>query len=162
MMCIPGFAQFHVKHLSRKVQKLVSRCDIRQNVKHLNSRLETEIMRHMPKAAGELCAVDFYRLFPAGRGGVRYILVWLDVSNCVLWWQLLPGRAYRTYQALCSRCNTPDVYCKRQRNAIHSPVRKKKLADLATKVKFSLLRRPQANPCERFMKDRKIFKIYCF
>jgi hypothetical protein len=131
-----------VKNLSRKVQKLVSRCDIRQNVKHLNSRLETEIMRHIPKAAGELCAGT----------SVIFWFGWMCHSVCCdgSYYQDVPTE---NYQALCSRCNMPEVYCKRQRNAIHSPVRKKQLADLATKVKFSLLRGPQANPSERFMKD---------
>ena len=40
---------------------------------------------------------------------------------------------------------------------------KKQLADLAIEVKFSVLRRSQGNPSERFMKETgKYVKIHCF
>lgn len=44
-----------------------------------------------------------------------------------------------------------------------SPVWKKQLADLAIEVKFCPVRRPQANPSERFFKEiGAFFKICCF
>jgi hypothetical protein len=44
-----------------------------------------------------------------------------------------------------------------------SPVWKKRLAELAIEVKFCPVKRPQANPSERCMKEiGKFFKIYCF
>jgi hypothetical protein len=43
-----------------------------------------------------------------------------------------------------------------------SPTWKKKLAELNVEVKFCPVRRPQANPSERFMREiGKFFKIYC-
>jgi hypothetical protein len=70
---------FHVKNLGHKVRRLISRCDVCEMVKHPNRRFETESRIHMPKAAGELRAVDLYGPLPTGRGGVRYIFVCLDV-----------------------------------------------------------------------------------
>jgi hypothetical protein len=51
---------FHVNNLGRKVRRLISRRDICQMVKHPNRSFETESRSHIPKTAGELCAVDLY------------------------------------------------------------------------------------------------------
>lgn len=61
---------FHVKNLCRKVRKLISCCDVCQRVKHPNRRFETE---------WRSCALERYGPLPVGRGGIRYILVCLDV-----------------------------------------------------------------------------------
>jgi hypothetical protein len=71
---------FRVKNLGRKVRRLTPRCDICQIVKHPNRRFETEIRSHMPKASGELRAVDFYGSLPTGRGGVRYF-AWMCLRS---------------------------------------------------------------------------------
>jgi len=95
---------FHVKNLGRKVQRLISRCDICQRVKHLNRMFEADSMSHMPKATRELCAVDFYGNFPTGCGVIHYILVCSNVftkfvkSYAVR--QLLTGVPAENYQAL--------------------------------------------------------------
>jgi hypothetical protein len=70
---------FHVKNLGPKVQRLISRGDIFQRVKHPNRIFEKDSRSHMPKATREFCVVDFYGNFPTGRGVIRYILVCSDV-----------------------------------------------------------------------------------
>jgi len=45
----------------------------------LSLERKTEVMNHMPKTAGELCAVDLYGPVPTGRGDVRYIFICFDV-----------------------------------------------------------------------------------
>jgi hypothetical protein len=63
------------------VRKNLSCCDICQRVKHPNRSNEIESRSHLPKTPEDLCALDFYGQLPAGRGGVRYILVCLDVFS---------------------------------------------------------------------------------
>jgi len=78
--CIVEIAHtFYVKNFGRKARKILSCCDVCQRVKHPNRSYEIESRIHLPKKPGNLCAQDFYAQFPAGRGGVRYILVCLDV-----------------------------------------------------------------------------------
>jgi hypothetical protein len=54
---------FYVKNLGRKVRKYVAQCDICQRVKH----------------PGDLLTTDLYRPLPTGRGGVKHLLVCLDM-----------------------------------------------------------------------------------
>ncbi|KDQ71468.1 hypothetical protein L798_14128, partial [Zootermopsis nevadensis] len=82
---------FHVKSLGRKVRKLISSCDICQRVRHPNRRYAIETRSHMPANTGDLCAVDIFGPLPVGRGGVRYILVCLDVFSKFV--KLYPLRA---------------------------------------------------------------------
>lgn len=70
---------FHLKNLSRKVRKLISRYSVCRMVKHPTRRFETECRSHIPKAVGEICAVDVCGPLPSGRGGIRYIFVCWDV-----------------------------------------------------------------------------------
>jgi hypothetical protein len=55
---------FHVSNLGRKVRRLIASCDVCQRVKHPNRSFEAECRSHVPKAAGELCAVDLYGPLP--------------------------------------------------------------------------------------------------
>jgi hypothetical protein len=72
---------FHVNNLGRKIRKLVSRCGICQRMKHPNRSYMTEWHSHLPTERGTLCATDLFGPLPVGRGGVRYILVILDIFS---------------------------------------------------------------------------------
>jgi hypothetical protein len=45
----------------------------------LSIERKTEVMNHMPKITGQLRSEDLYRLVPTEQGGVRYILICLEV-----------------------------------------------------------------------------------
>jgi hypothetical protein len=80
--CVAEIAHaFYVKNLGRKVRKNLSCCGVFQRVKHPNGFYEIENRSPVPKKPGDLCALDFYGQLPVGRGGVRYILVCLDVFS---------------------------------------------------------------------------------
>jgi hypothetical protein len=159
---------FHVKNLGRKVWRVISCCDIYQRVKHHNRSFETESRSHTPKAAGELCAVDLYGPLPTGRGGIRYILVCLDVfTRFVILYALKAATTRMCLQKITKHyvqeVTSPKCILSDNRTQFISPVWKKRLAEQAIEVKFFPVRRPQANPSERFMKEiGKFFKIYCF
>jgi hypothetical protein len=72
---------FHVHDLGRKLRKYISCCDVCQKVKHPNRAIEVEEKHHFAKKPGDVCAIDVYGNLPISRGGVRYILVCLDVFS---------------------------------------------------------------------------------
>jgi hypothetical protein len=116
----------------------------------------------MPKAAGELCTVDLYGPLPTGRGGIRYIFVCLDVFAKFVKLCALRAATARVCLQKIAKHYVADVIrakCILSDNGTQftSSTWKKQFAD------FFPVRRPQANPSERFMKDiGKFFKIYFF
>jgi hypothetical protein len=97
--CIANIAHaFYVKNLDRKVRKILSCCDVCQRVQHPNRSYEIESRSHLPKKPGDLCALHFYGQLPVGRGGVRYILVCLDMFSKHI--KLYPLRAATTKACL--------------------------------------------------------------
>jgi hypothetical protein len=71
--------KFFLKNLGRNIRKYVSSCDICQRVKHPNRAFDLEIKSHVPSNPGELLTIDLYGPLPTGRGGVKYLLVCLDM-----------------------------------------------------------------------------------
>jgi hypothetical protein len=63
------------------MRKVLACCDICQQVKHPNSSFDIEHRSHLPRKAGEVLSVDLYGPDPQGRGGVKYLLVCLDVFS---------------------------------------------------------------------------------
>jgi hypothetical protein len=158
----------HVRNLGWKVRKLIPHCDICQRVKHPNRRFETEWRSHMPKTAGDLCAVDLYGPLPTGRESVRYILVCLDVfTKFVRLYALRTATTRTCLQKIVTHYLTdvtqPKCILSDNGTQFSSPVWKKRLSDFGIDVKFAPVRRPQANPSERCMrKTGKFCRIYCF
>jgi hypothetical protein len=89
---------FYIKNLGRKIRRYVASCDTCQKVKHPNWAVKIEQLPHLPKKPGELTAVDFYGPLPVGRGGVRYLLVCLEVFTKYV--ALYPLRAATTRSSL--------------------------------------------------------------
>ena len=166
--CIAEIAHtFYIKNLGRKVRKILSCCDTCQRVKHPNRAYEVESRSHMPTKPGGLCALDFYGQLPVGRGGVRYILVCLDVFSKHV--KLYPLRAATT-RACLSKLKTdyfpyvikPSCILSDHGTQFTSPMWKGKLSELGVTIKFSPIRHPESNPVERVMKEiGKYCKMYC-
>jgi hypothetical protein len=137
-------------------------------VKHPNRSFETESGIHMPKAAGELCAVDLYGQLPTGRGGVCYIFVCLDMFTKFVKLYAVRAATARVCLQKITKHYIADIIrpkCILSDNVMQfkRPMCKKQLDDLAIEVKFCPVRRSQANPSERFIKEiGKFFKNYCF
>lgn len=136
-------------------------------VKHPNRSYATECRSHLPAAPGDLCATDLFGPLPVGRGGVRYILVILDVFSKFV--KLYPLRAATTRACLnkvtghyVTQVIQPKCILSDNGTQFSSPTWRKKLAELGIDVKFSPVRHPQANPSERCMKEiGKFCRIYC-
>jgi hypothetical protein len=166
--CIAEIAHtFYIKNLGQKVKKALSCCDICQRVKHPNRAYEVEIRSHLPTKPGDLCALDLYGQLPVGRGGVRYLLVCLDVFSKHT--KLYPIRAATTKACLNKltadyfpHVIIPSCILSDHGTQFTSPMWKKKLAQLDVSVKYSPIRHSESNPAERVMKEiGKYCKIYC-
>jgi hypothetical protein len=72
---------FYVKDLGRKLRKFIACCDVCQKIKHPNRSTDVEEKHHFPRKPGGVCALDIYGSLPISRGGVRCILVCLDVFS---------------------------------------------------------------------------------
>ena len=132
--------------------------DVCQRVKHPNSSYEIESRSHVPKRPGDLCNLDFYGHLPVGRGGVRYILVCLDMFSKHI--KLYPLRAAST-KACLNKLTTdyfphvikPSCILSDHGTEFTSPMWKKKLSELDVTVRYSPIRHPVSNPVERVMRE---------
>ena len=76
---------FHLKNVGRKVRRFIASCDICQRAKHPNRYIDLKERSHVSSKPGELCSIDLYGSLPTGRGGVRYILEYLEVFSKYVW-----------------------------------------------------------------------------
>jgi transposase InsO family protein len=166
--CMAQIAQtFYIQSLGQKVRKLISRCDICQRVKHPNRSYATESRSHLPSEAGVLCATDLYGPLPIGRGGVRYILVILDVfSKYVKLYALKAATAKACVNKMVGHYVANVIKPKRilSDNGIQfaSSLWRRKLTELGIEPIYVPVRFPEANPAERYMREiGKFCKIYC-
>jgi transposase InsO family protein len=160
-------AMFYIKNLGRKVRRYVATCDVCQKVKHPNWAANIEPLSHLPQKPGELTAIDFYGPLPTGRGGVKYLLVCLEVFTKYV--VLYPLKAATTKASLkkitthyINKVVKPEIILSDHGSQFTSPLWKETLQQLGITVKYSPIRHPASNPAERIMKELgKYFKIYC-
>ena len=158
---------FHVNNLGRKIRKFIAECDVCQRVKHPNRSIEIEERHHLPKLPGDLCAIDIYGNLPTSRGGVRYILVCLDVFSGFI--KLYALKANTTRACLNKLVNhyfteviTPKIILSDNATQFRSPSWQKQLRNHGVETRFTPVRHPQSNPSERCMRELgKFCRIYC-
>lgn len=157
---------FYLRDLGRKVRKYVAHCDICQRVKHPNRSYEVESRSHMPSKPGELMSLDLYGALPTGRGGVKYILVCLDLFSKHV--KLYPIKSATTRACLNKLTHyfrqvvQPKSILSDHGTQFTSPSWKKALSNLNISVRYSPIRHPQSNPTERIMRElAKYCRIYC-
>ena len=121
----------------------------------------------MPTNPGSLCAIDLFGSLPTSKGGVRHILVCLDVFSKYI--KLYPLKSATTRACLNKLINhyfnnitKPEVILSDHGTQFTSPSWKGNMAAHGVKVRYSAVRHPQSNPSERFMREiAKFCKIYC-
>jgi hypothetical protein len=151
----------------RKVGKQLYHCDICQRVKHPKRAYEIEPRSHLPTKPGELISLELYGPLPTGRGGVKYILVCLDVFSKHLTLYPLKSATSKSCQNKLkshyfSKVTTPHSVLCDHGSQFTSPSWRKALSALGIEVKYSPIRHPEIKPAERVMKElNKYFKIYC-
>ncbi|PNF35650.1 hypothetical protein B7P43_G17966 [Cryptotermes secundus] len=112
-------------------------------------------------------SLDLYGPLPTGRGGVKYILVCLDVfSKHVALYALKSATTKSCRNKLKSHyfpeVTTPQCIPSDHGSQFTSPSWRKALTDLNIDVKYFPIRHPESNPAERVMRElNKYFKIYC-
>jgi hypothetical protein len=123
---------FHVHDLGRKLTKYISCCDVCQKVKHPNRAIDVEEKHHFPRKPGDVCAIDIYGNLPISRGGVRYILVCLDVFSRFI--KLYAQKVNKTRSCLNKMVNryfaeviTPKVILSDNATQFRSPSWRKQL-----------------------------------
>jgi hypothetical protein len=139
---------FYICNLGRKTRRLIATCDICQRVKHPNRSTETEERSHLPEQPADLCAIDIYGSLPAGRGGVKYILVCFDVFSKHI--KLYPIKAAITKSCLSRLVNDyftdvrkPKVILSDNGTQFQSPVWKRMMQQHGVEVRFSAIRHPR-------------------
>ena len=158
---------FHVKDLVRKLRKFIACCDVCQKTKHPNRSVDVEEKHHFPKKPGDVCAVDIYGSLPISRGGVRYILVCLDVFSKFI--KLYALKSATTKACLNKLVNhyfgaviVPKVILSDSATQFRSPAWRKQLQKHGVEIRFTPIRHPESNPSERYMRElSKFCRIYC-
>jgi transposase InsO family protein len=157
---------YHVKGLGRKVRQYISCRDTCQRVKHPNRRiLPSNVVQRRQNLL--LCATDLFGRLLSSRGGVKYILVCLDVLSKYI--KLYPLKSATTRACMNKLMNhyfnnitQPEVILSDQGTQFTSPSWKRNKAAHGVKVRYSAVRHPQSNPSERFMREiAKFCKICC-
>ena len=158
---------FQVKNLGRKIRKFIAECDVCQRVKHPNRSVEIEAKHHLPKLPGDLCAVDIYGNLPTSKGGVKFILVCLDVfSGFVKLYALKANTTRACVNRLVNQyfpeVTTPKIILSDNATQFRSPAWEKQLRSHGVETRFTPVRHPESNPSERCMRELgKFCKIYC-
>jgi len=156
---------FH--NMRRKIRKCLASCDVCQKAKVCNRPSKGEMCPILPTARAELVALDLYGPLPRGRGGVKYILVLVDVFT-----------KYVKLYAL--KCATTNACLNRILNDyvmnVQKPVKllhdhgtqftakrwRQTLEAAGIKICFSSVRHPQSNPSERQMRELgRFFRTFC-
>jgi len=158
---------FHVRNLGRKLRKFIACCDVCQKTKHPNRSVDVEEKHHFPKKPGDVCAVDIYGSLPISRGGVRYILVCLDVFSKYI--KLYALKSATTKACLNKLVNhyfgtviSPKVILSDNATQFRSPSWGKQLHKHGVETRFTPIRHPESNPSERYMRElSKFCRIYC-
>lgn len=111
--------------------------------------------------------LDFYGFLPIGRGGVKYLLVCLEVFSKHV--TLYPLKSANTRSCLnklvkhyLTKVVQPQIILTDHGSQFTSARWKKTLTDLGILIKYTPIRHPASNPTERIMRELgKYFRIYC-
>lgn len=149
------------------MRRNIVHCDICQRVKHPNYAYEYAAKSHLPRKMGELVTLDLYGPLPTGRGGVKHLLVCLEVfTRHVTLYPLKTATTKSCLNKLKSHYFVsvikPEIILSDHGTQFTSPAWKKTLEEFGIEVRYSPIRHPESNSAERIMKELgKYFRIYC-
>lgn len=153
-------------NMYKDIKRIIRNCEICQMTK-CSALPNPELHSIIPNTKNELLALDIYGPLPVSRGGVSYVLVLLDVfSKYVTFYALKKA----TTRAILNRLTTdyfPKIGLVKNILSDHgtqftSGKWKETLESLNIKVIYSSVRRPQANPSERVMRELgRLCRAYC-
>lgn len=157
---------YYWRGMSKDVKKLVSTCDLCQRVKSLTYSMEGAFMHVKSERPGEMVAIDFFGELPMSTGGVKYILVVLDVFSKLV--KLYPIKKETTQSAI----NRMEQYIQdvgKPRRLLNdhgtqftSAVWKSFLAEKGIEMVYCSIRHPQSDPAERTMREiGRLFRTVC-
>jgi hypothetical protein len=124
----------------------------------------TEEKHHLPKAPGDLRALDIYGSLPTSRGGVKLILVCLDVFSRFI--KLYPLKSNTTRACRNKLVNDYFVQVIKPKAILSDNATQFRsvqwIKQKGVEIRFSPIRHPESNPCERYMREiGKFCRIYC-
>lgn len=159
---------YYWQNLARTVRKIISGCVLCQKTKFANRNWEGPWEAIVPEGPLDLVAVDLYGPLPRSRGGVKYLLVVLDVFTKHI-------RCYPLKKATTNACVRRMI----DQHFVAYGVPRRILSDRGTQftadewrwemlwlnvdVVYTSVRHPQSNPVERCMREiGRLLRTYCF
>lgn len=157
---------FHFGNMARLTRKLIACCDLCQRTKHSNKVSHGVYQPIIPYNIGQLVATDIYGPLPTGSGGVRYVLVFIDVfSKLVSLYTLKKQTASAVSKKVSiyfDTVQTPVAVLSDHGTQYTSREWNETLEARGVRAYMSSIRHPQSNPAERVMRELgRIFRAYC-
>lgn len=158
---------FVFPNMRRKIRKILSYCDSCQRCKVPNVQGRGELNPILPAAPAELVALDFYGPLPRARGGVKYILVVLDVfTKFVKIYALKSATTNSVLKKILgdyvTNVQKPIKILSDHGTQFTSKRWRNTLEQEGIQICFSSIRHPMSNPSERIMKELgRLFRTFC-
>lgn len=154
-------------NMRRKIIKIINSCKLCQEVKNTNKNLSGKMSTIIPEDDKDILAIDIFGPLPTSTGGVKYVLVVLNVFTKFV---KLYALRKATTNAIINRLSKeyfPNILKPKRILADNgtqfSSIRWKKfLLDENIQYIYCSVRYPQGNPSERVMRELgRLFRTYC-
>lgn len=158
---------FFWKNMRRDIVKITRSCDTCQRAKHSNNTLSGEMGHVIPPKPNALLTTDLYGPLPQGRGGVAYVLVFLDAfTKYVRLYALKRATTvailHRLVNDYIPTVGRPDRVLADHGTQFTARKWYKTLEEEHIIPLHSSIRHPQSNPTERVMRELgRMFRTYC-
>lgn len=153
--------------MKKMVKSQLRHCDLCQRTKFPNRYLEGPQENIIPTKPQEIYAVDIYGRLPTAKFGNKYLFVVIDVfSKFVQVYPLNKPNASSCLKKLINHyfplCGIPESVLSDHGTQFTSGRWRETLRELGVRTIYSSIRRPQANPSERVMRElSRVFRTYC-
>lgn len=160
-------SSYYWSGMAKRVRKLVSCCELCQKTKFPNRSWEGQWCAILPKNPLELFAIDLYGPLPRSSGGVKYLLVVLDVfSKLVKCYPLKRATAAACVKRLLEdhfpQYGKPKRILSDHGTQFTADEYKWEMLWAGVDVVYSSIRHPQSNPVERCMREiGRLLRAYC-
>jgi hypothetical protein len=158
---------FYWSNMLRSIAKIISKCHVCQKNKVLTIKYVGDMQPIIPKEPLEIVAFDLYGELPQSRGGVKYILVLIDIfSKYVTLYAIKKCTSRSILQKILNEyipnVGRPKYILSDNGSQFRSNVWSKTLKEEGIKSLFTSVYNPSANPAERVMRELgRVFRVYC-